>query len=258
MDVVYVVQHGQQDDLELRFSLRSVARHLPWIRKVWVFGPRPAFLSDDCSVIEHVPWDSVAWTGRFKTPVQNSFLQAFLVSLWPDLDFEFLVFTGDYLLLDRFSEPLARRDRYVENLDEVPSRDADPRKQSLWYTYEKLKQLGFTGYNFETHTPTYLSKIRVFDAYADLEGFVTEDRFAGMLAEMAILNHAYRQQRFPLTLLSEENLFAGFHDQPATYSDIVAKAERKLLLNFDDQCFNDDMRRFLSERFPQPCLYEAQ
>ncbi len=258
MDVAYVVQHSQQDDLELRFSLRSVAKHLPWIRKVWVFGDRPAFLSDDWSAIEHVPWEAVAWTGRFKTPVQNLFVQTFLVSLWPGVDFEFLVFCDDYLLLDRFSEPLARRDRYVENLDAVGSRSADPWKQSLWSTYDNLKRLGFTGYNFETHTPTYLTKRRVFDAYADLEDLVSEDRSTGMLAETAILNHAYHQQRFPLTLLSEEDLVAGFHDQPATYNDIVAKAERKLLLNFDDPCFNDDMRRFLSERFPQPCRYETQ
>ncbi len=257
MDVVYLVQHSAHDDLELQYSLRSVAKNLPWIRKVWVFGDRPKFLCDNWSAIEHVPWEAVAWTGRFSTPVKNHFLQYFLASLWPELDFEFLVFCDDYVLLDRLSEPVAKRDRYVENLDDLQSRGEGLWKQSLWRTYDWLKRLGYTGFNFTTHLPVYMTKKRVFDAYADLEDYVTEDRFAGMLAETGILNHAYRQQRFPLTLVNEEGLCAGFHDQPSPYTKIVENTIDKLFLNFDDKAFNKDMRRFLAERFPQPCLYET-
>ena len=64
MDVAYVFRHSEFDDLELRYSLRSVAKYLPWIRKVFVFGDRPEFLSNDRSVIEHVPWEAVAWIGN--------------------------------------------------------------------------------------------------------------------------------------------------------------------------------------------------
>ena len=153
MDVVYVVQHSQHDDLELRYSLRSVAQHLPWIRKVWIFGDRPAFLSKDWSTIEHVSWEKVAWIGRFKVPVKNFLLQSFLISLWPELDFEFLVFCDDYVLLDDVSPIVAKRVRYLENLDDVTSRGTGLWKQSLWRTYDWLKQLGYPGYNFVTHSP---------------------------------------------------------------------------------------------------------
>ena len=257
MDVVYFVQHSQHDDEELRYSLRSLAKHLPWIRKVWIFGDRPKFLSHDWSTIEHVSWEQIAWLGRFKTPVKNFFLQVFLASLWPELDFEFLVFCDDYIVLDNLSPIVAKRIRYLENLDEVQVRGTGVWKQSLWRTYDWLKQLGYPGYNFVTHSPTHMTKKRVFEAYADLEDFVTEDRFAGMLAHLAILNHAYHQQPFPLTHLSEEGLYAGIHDHPAAFEEICLASAGKVYLNFDDICFTDDMRRFLAERFPTPCVFES-
>ena len=71
MDVVYVFRHSQFDDLEIQYSLRSVAKYLPWIRKVWIFGDRPNFLSEQTDKIEHVSWEAVAWVGRFQTPVKN-------------------------------------------------------------------------------------------------------------------------------------------------------------------------------------------
>jgi len=36
MDVLYFFRHSKHNDLEIRYSLRSVARHLPFIRKAWV------------------------------------------------------------------------------------------------------------------------------------------------------------------------------------------------------------------------------
>ncbi len=52
MDALYVFQHSKAGDEEIRFSLRSLARNAPFLRKVWVFGDRPAFLPHDTSRIE--------------------------------------------------------------------------------------------------------------------------------------------------------------------------------------------------------------
>ena len=77
-----------------------------------------------------------------------------------------------------------------------------------------------------------------------------------MLGPTGLLSHAHKQVRFPLTLLSDENLSVGFHYQPAAYADIVEQCQGKLFLNFDDEAVSDDLRRFFSERFPEPCVYE--
>ncbi len=103
-------------------SLRSVAKYMPWVGKVWVFGDRPAFLSNDTSLIQHVPHEYTARVGGFRTPVTNGFLLLFLASLIPELSFEFIWFCDDYILLDEVSEPLIRRDRYLGDLSQVKNR----------------------------------------------------------------------------------------------------------------------------------------
>jgi hypothetical protein len=71
LDVVYLFQHSRHGDEEIRYSLRSVAAHLPFIRKVWIFGDKPAFLSDDKTIVEHVPHAYIAPLLNCKLPVQS-------------------------------------------------------------------------------------------------------------------------------------------------------------------------------------------
>ena len=122
MDVVYLFRQSKFDDAEMRSSLRSVVRHLSWIRKVWIFGDRPEYLCDARTIVEHVPWEAVAGVGGYRVPVTNAFLQYFLVSLWPELDSEFLIFHDDHVLLGEVSPEVARRHRFVENLAECRER----------------------------------------------------------------------------------------------------------------------------------------
>ena len=98
MDIVYLFNHCGNQDFEIRQSLRSVVQHAPYIRKVWIFGDRPSFISDDTSLIEHVPHEYVAWILGIKTPVSNFFLMTVLSSLIPDLSFEYLRFSDDFFL----------------------------------------------------------------------------------------------------------------------------------------------------------------
>lgn len=257
MDVVYVFRHSEGDDLELRYSLRSVAKHLPWVRKVFVFGDRPGFLSDDRSVIEHVPWEAVAWVGGYRVPVENWLLQACLLALWPELDFEFLIFHDDHVLLGDVSADVARRNRYVENLAECRERGTGKWKEQLWRTYDWLKAAGSPTYNFETLTPRHMTKRRLFAAWAALRGEMSEERFGGLLGPTAILNHALRNEDFAITRRDEENLTVGFTAKPPRYDEIVAQTQGKRFLYFNEKGFSGDLRQFLAERFPDPCIYEA-
>ena len=86
------------------------------MRKVWVFGDRPSFISANTNIIEHVPEEYLAPVLGVKTPVRNFFLLMFLSSLIPDLDFEYLRFSDDFFLLKDFPIEEARQDRYFEDL----------------------------------------------------------------------------------------------------------------------------------------------
>jgi hypothetical protein len=42
VDALYLFRHSVYGDVEIRYSLRALAKHAPYIRKVWIFGDRPA------------------------------------------------------------------------------------------------------------------------------------------------------------------------------------------------------------------------
>jgi hypothetical protein len=231
--------------------------YAPYIRKVWVFGDRPAFLSDDASVIEHVPHSYITRSGSFRTPVTNFFLLLYLSSLIPDLDHEYLFFCDDFYLLRPLEMADARKVRYLQDLSQAKNRGRGVWRESLWRTYDLLRRLCYSGYNFETHTPTYFRRRWVFKAYCEFRDFVTEDRWYGMLGPTAILNHAYRQHRMPLVHLETEGSRAGFWGKPPADPQTVVEACRgKAFLNFDDEAFGPVLHRYLAQEFPAPSRYE--
>jgi hypothetical protein len=256
MDALYIYRHSAHEGFEIRHSLRSLALHAPYIRKVWIYGDRPDFMAGDTSLIEHVPHEATAGVLGVKTPVTNFFLLMFLSCLIPDLSSEYLFFSDDFFLLKDWPLEEARKDRYLEDMTKNTVRGCGIWVESLWRTYDVLIRLGLTGYNFETHVPARLTRKRVLEAYSDLKDFVTEDRWYGLLGPTAILNHAYKKEQMPLVNLFEENTRCGFWGAPPAYDDIVRQAEGKTFFNFDDPAFGDAVRRFLSERFAQASRYE--
>lgn len=256
MDILYLFRHSAAGDFEIRHSLRSVQKYLPYIRKIWILGDRPRFLSDDTSVIEHVPHGYVAGIASYRLPLRNLFLLTFLGSLIPKLNHEFLVCGDDYFMLDHVSEEEMREDRVLENLDELKSRGRGIWKDALWRTYDLLKRLDYPCYNFETHCPAYMTKTRVLEAFCAFRDFVTEDYLYGPLAFTSIQNHACKYGAVKLAFMSPDNPRAGFY-APSDYNAIRAGCDGKKFLNFDDAGFNDDMRRYLKERFPEPSVFET-
>jgi hypothetical protein len=257
MDALCFFVHSKFEDVEIRYSLRSLARHAPWLRKVWVFGDRPAFLTEDRSLAEHFPHEYVARVGDFRTPVTNFFLMFYLSSLIPELAPEYLWFCDDFMLLDDLSEAQAREDRYLEDLSQMKLRGRGLWKDSLWRTYDLLRRLGYTGYNFETHTPTFFTKRRVLEAYCEFKDFVTQDRWYGLLGPTAILNHAYKvEPGMRPACIHDTGVRAGFYGSPPRPEQIPSKCAGRLFLSFDDAAFGPALQEFLRARFPHPCKYE--
>jgi len=256
MDALYIFKHSANDDFEIRYSLRSVGQFAPYIGKVWIYGDKPEFISADTSVIEHVPHEATSRVLGVKSPVTNLFLLLFLSSLIPDLSFEYLFFSDDFYLLKEHRVEEVRKDRYLQDLSLLSGRGRGMWKDSLWRTHDLLKRLGYSGYNFETHTPARLTRKRVMAAFCDLKDFVTEDRFYGLLGLTAILNHANKVEQMALTNLSEEKSRCGFWGKPPLYEEVVQQTEGKLFFNFDDPAFGDSIRSFLMERFPDRSRYE--
>lgn len=196
MHIVYLFRHSQRGDEELRYSLRSVAAHAPFVTKVFIFGDRPAWVSSDRRLIDVIPHDAIAWIRRYRTPVVNTFLMHYLVALLPELNSEYLLFCDDYILLRELTPEVACRPRYVQDLAQVKNRGKGLFKEALWRTHDLLKRFKYPTLNFEIHVPLYLRKAWVLAAVRDFEDFITADRFHGPLAQTAIMNHLRKRVDF--------------------------------------------------------------
>jgi len=265
MDIVYIFKHSPNQDLEIRHSLRSVERHAPYVRKVWIFGDRPAFISDDTSLIEHVAHEQITRAvPEMRLPVVNHFMSIVLSSMIPALSFEYLLFSDDLFLLHDYPIEIARKDRYLEDLTpNLPlPRGRSLWQDSLWRTRDLLVRLGHTAFNFEGHVPVFLTRKRVVEAYRDFHDFVTQDRFFGMLGISAVLNHALKEEAIDaakpeLISIKIEGLRSGFWNQPPlSHEALLREVEGKAFFNFNNQSFSPLIAGFLQDRFPNLSRFE--
>jgi hypothetical protein len=257
MDAVYIFAHSKHADRELQYSLRSLAEAAPWLHKVWIFGDRPEWLADDPHTVQHVPHEALAKLGRWKTPLKNHFLMMFLASLIPDLSPEFLAFSDDYILLEPVSAADLSRTRVLEDLGTIKTRGKGLWKDQLWRTYDILLRLGYGGLNFECHVPQYLRRQWVWDAYCDLQDYVTEDRHFGLVGPSAILNHAMKHHGLTdLVWLHQEARRVGYYGKQPTLEEVHTACAAKTFLSFDDGAWGPGIEGYLAARFANRSKYE--
>lgn len=256
MDVLYFYKESASGGYEMRYSLRSLAMHAPYIRKVWIYGDAPHFMSDDKNIIECIKESYAVNVLGIRAPVKNTFLRHFLASITPEMEHEYLFFSDDFFLLKDYPIEEARKDRYLQDLRKIKNRGTGLWKENLWRTHDLLVRLGYSGYNYETHAPTYFTKKRVLEAFCAFKDFTTQDPWYGMMGITAILNHAQKHEPFEPININEEGSRAGFWEKPPTYEEILGTVAGRRFLNFDDKALGNDMKRFLSEQYPTPCKYE--
>ena len=264
MDALYLFKHSPNSDFEIRQSMRSVALHAPWLRKVWIFGERPEFLTADTSIVEHVPHSAVADRFAVKTPIVNMFDLVHLGALISGLAPHFLLFSDDFYLMRDLSIADATKIRCLGDLGASPPTRKGRFGEMLRRTSRALIERRLTAYNFETHTPAYFWKQWILDAYIHLGQLAGVGRFDGVVARTMILNFALSREELRLTPLREENSRFGFWGSPPSYTDCMEAAGSsgdggrvpKLFFNHDDAAFGDGIRAFLLERFGSRSKYE--
>ncbi len=257
LDIVYLFRHSPHGDAEIRYSLRSVAKCLPFVRKVWVLGDRPGFLADDRAIVEHVPHEYIAPLLGLKTPVRNELLLLTLAALLPEVALDFLKFADDYVLLQPLTREQVGRPRSIGDLSRPTTRGSGKWKEQLWRTFDLLRQYGYTGYNFEAHVPQPCNKRLVFEAYMAFRAFTSQKRYEGVVAATTVFNYGIKHLGLDVVWVKEEQSRIGFYGKCPTTPEIAAACEGKLFLNFDDGGFGEGMQRFLEGMLPERCKYEG-
>jgi hypothetical protein len=273
LDLLLLFRHSQHADEELRYALRSVARYVQSVGKVWILGNRPAWLTEDRRVVEHVDHSYVARPFRFKLPVRSHYLLTLLGSVIPDMTNEFLWMADDNVFLAPASLEFLRKVRPLEDLSKLTTRGKGIWKDALWRTYDTLRRLEYPALNYESHIPHVMTRKWVWESYCEFENFVSEDRNFGLLALTSIFNYRMKHEPFELTWLLDEGKFLGLYKHGITglkpanklpgitgpelqIEQLRQLAADKTFLNFDDQSFTPAVRQFLEETFPEKSRFE--
>lgn len=173
IDILYVVGNGSTwKNNELRYSIRSVVKHLKGYGNIVVVGTKPSWLN-----VKHIPAND---SGR--TANESVYLK--IKKALPELSEDFLFFNDDYYLLkphkaDKF--PFY----YKETLEEFIKRRKtnDSYKKAVENTFNALN--GLPTLNFETHAPMLINKTKFQEVMSQYKwttfGFVIKSLYANIL-----------------------------------------------------------------------------
>lgn len=227
MDVVYVVRPGD-DNEELRYSLRSIAAHLPHGR-VWIAGHRPAWVSDQVGYIEVSQHSS-----RFRNSTAN--LRA--ACEHPDVSEEFVYFNDDFFVIEDVTDvPVLHRGPLA---DVIAGTRSSLYRRGAQATQLMMQRRGLAEdeplLSYEVHAPMVVAKqlmLQALDAGAGLPVLHKRTLYGN-------LHHIGGQQVVDVKVNA---LDEGLPDGP-----FVSTSDA----SFEAGQVGDTIRAL----FPEPCRYE--
>ena len=248
MDILYVLGRGSaHDNIELRYSLRSIERYGINVGKVCLVGYDPGFLSDKATFIPCENKYLDKYNGKHKNiiaaichAVENS-----------DISEEFLYSSDDHIYIKETDF-----DRYPYFCrGELPVRPAqfdskwDEYRFSLLETRELLTKHGLTCYHFSQHGNTHMSRSAIRNAMPLIEESFNGDY--GCEPTCIILNSLYSYKPFPITRRKDLKL-----GRKRTVDFLLERTRGREVFSI---CDNPDKSiwQYLEKLFPNKSKYEA-
>jgi hypothetical protein len=235
---------------ELRYSLRSLDRHLKTEFEVFIVGDLPRWAQN----VTHIPYAREYNATNPSTYNALRMLQLFLnyctTRQIPD---DFIRMYDDiYLLQDRCPEDLmvTRIIRTEHELNRLISGGQVWRKQ-VEDTIARLRQLGYKGYMTESHCPELFSVYRMQNIFVYF-GLPTIEYLTSTLY--------YNVYPYPKTINDkkvERSVFYGEeNDFSFTSENVSEKCKGKYYLNHNDTGLNSELRNFIRRKFRVKSRFE--
>lgn len=242
IDVVYKLGTGSKfNDIELRYSLRSLKNFLP-LGKVFITGHCPEWVNKE-NIIHILATDPYT-----QNKDGNLINKLILTSQHPDITDSFLNISDDQLFLqecnyEEISIPYINNKHLI-----VISNERIARWQTrLLRTVDKLKNLYLPSECFESHLPCLLKKDFASVLFRYDYGF---DR--GYCGNTLY----YNTLRIKGKELEENTLVRLI--EPIINKDTLEKmCENKRYLNMTDKAVNDNLLLYLQKLFPEKSKYET-
>ena len=246
MDILYIVGEGSKhDNAELRWSLRSLAKHGRNVARVMVAGCPPAWLSGDVDCLT-VP--DVDLPGKKNRSIVNCVLEAVRSF---DLKGDFIFACDDVFLtapVDLDCYPL-----YVD-ADGLPTEGGTSFEEMLAATRQFLLSHGAPIFRFQTHAFCRMSADVIRDNYDLLRSTVT-DSVRG-LEILSLVGNLTLKAHPSMPLYWRKDVKFGADDfWEATFRDIKRRGQ----FSISDKTFgSEEFRTFMSANYGEPCRYEKE
>ncbi len=155
IDIVYVLGTGSKhQNAELKYSLRSIVKHLSNVGRVFVVGECAPFLRN----VLHLPCQDT-----HKIPDLNIRDKILAACNCDVVSEDFLFFNDDHFMLKPFDAVRFPNFFKGDLRDAIEPRNMDSYRQRLTNTHDQLKAKGMTTMNFDIHTPIIYNKKKFKD-----------------------------------------------------------------------------------------------
>lgn len=238
VDVVYPLGRGSQhNDLELRYSLRSLEYYVHNIRKIFIVGDIPKWI--DKEKIVHIPAKD-----QYGKRALNVYAKIFYACEHPDITDDFLLMNDDFFFI-RVRDASKFPFYYRGNLkDFLSSPGTSGYRLMLANTYKVLKEKGFGTRHFGVHVPMLINKL----AFTYLLGDFDFDKGKGYSFRCLYGN----LRMLEATYITDPKLYNPCRDA----EEVAKKVSYREVFSISDASLNPAMQKYLEEKFPEVSPFE--
>ena len=222
-DIVIILGKGSRwNDNELKYSLRSIEKHLTNYENIYLIGEKPAWTQN----VIHLPHPDLS-----KISDVNQYHKTLRACIDPTITANLLYFHDDHFLLSDFEAnnfpnfhkgPLIEVKRY------------DPYGKRVKNTEQYLKHKGYPTLNFDVHTPILFNK----------SAWLESVHKANWKEESYVIKSLYaNQQEINYIRIDDCKIYRT--------KDIEGK---QIISTYPNPSF--EIKQFLKERFPNKSRYE--
>lgn len=223
---------------ELRFSLRSLEKHLKEDFRVWLIGDCPVWASYE---VRHIPFDR--FTLSSGAAFTNNANIAKKILLACQKFNRFLLIADDQYLLKDINLSIFAQPDYMQKLISRPN-NTTKWQSRLWDTVDSLKELKLTTFNAECHIP-FLITSKYFLALQNIFA-LSEGKH---LWKTAYLNYHYSSLRAKEAPARVTSFAKGKRD-------FYKKCSNAYFLCHNDKGLTKEMKAFLMLTFNKPSQFE--
>lgn len=236
IDAVYIVGGVPAwKDNELLFSLRSLERHMKFLRRVFVIGRKPSFLNDQ---VIHIPHHDI-----YTNKARNIMSKVYRAATDNRVSKDFILLNDDYFFTHDFN-PITYPYYYKCDLAHTIKINGNEYGKHIKSTFDALQGRGFALKNFDTHKPIKYNKAllkEVVDSY-------TWDKPYGYTLKSLYCNTLKIEGQF------KEDLKISHTAIISQWYKLIQKSDD--MFSIGDPAVNISLKNFLAEYYPDKSKFE--